>query len=73
MTSLKQQTKASEMLRLIRENSPINKYDLMDMARMSVNQYNAIAGWFRYRYEETNQQVEYDKQNKTWIWRGKLA
>ncbi len=71
MTSLKQQTQANKMLHQIEHDGIINKYDLMDVCGMSVNNYNAIAGWFKHRYQETNMVVEYDPKSKNWRWIGR--
>jgi len=71
MTSQRQQTRTNKMLHYIQENGSINKFDLMDLCGMSVGDYNQIASWFKYRYEETGHLVEYDKPGKSWRWIGR--
>ena len=71
MTSQRQQTRANRLLHYIEKNGTIHKWDLIDLCGMSVTDYNNIASWFRYRYEETSQMVEYDSKAKTWRWIGR--
>lgn len=59
------------MLHFIEKNSPINKFDLMDLCGMSVGEYNQLSSWFKYRYEETGQIVEYSPKTKSWRWIGR--
>ena len=68
MTSQRQQTRANKMLTMIQKHGIINKFDLMDLCEMSVGDYNQIVGWFKHRYQDTNQMVEYDKASKNWKW-----
>jgi len=71
MASQKQITRANRLLHQIQKSGTIHKYDLMDLCGMSVTDYNNIAGWFRYRYEETSQMVEYNPKTKSWRWIGR--
>ena len=71
MASQRQVSRANHMLEMIKQNSPINKFDLMDSCQISLNEYNQMAAWFSHRYETTGQLVEYDRKSKSWRWIGR--
>ena len=73
MTSQRQQSRANKMLHFIEKNGTIHKFDLMDLCGLSVGDYNQIAGWFKYRYQETSMVVEYDSKSKNWRWIGRTS
>ena len=71
MTSQRQQNRANRMLHFIEQFGAIHKFELMDKCGMSVGDYNQIASWFRYVYDETGGVVHYNSNNKIWGWTGK--
>ena len=71
MASKRQVTKANNMLEMIKNNGPINKFDLMDACGISLNEYNQLSAWFTRRYSEIGHIVEYDRKEKSWRWLGK--
>jgi len=68
MTSQSQQTRANHLLNIIKKEKIINKFDLMDLAGISLSNYNQLSAWFKHRYIETLHMVEYDQRSKNWRW-----
>ncbi len=68
MASKHDVSRANRILELIKKNGSIHRYDLQDLMGMSGSAFNNLMGWFRYRYETTLHQIEYDQKSKMFRW-----
>jgi len=52
----------------VKDFKEIDKYDLMMALKITVSQYNQMKGFVENRQSEV---IEYDKNTKTWKYKGK--
>lgn len=55
----------NKLFEIIKKHRRINKYDLMDEARISISTYEKIKPWIEHKFPNF---VKYDQKTKGWLW-----
>lgn len=72
MASKAQMALANRLLEAVKRAGTINKFDLMDKESVSIAQWNQISAWFKHRFIDGLNLLEYDKKTKNFKWLGKV-
>ncbi len=51
------------MIRVIRDEGTVHKWDLVDLARISIRDYTNLSSYMRHRFDG---QIKYDPNTSTW-------
>jgi len=64
MVSKKEMSKINRMAQIIKQTGGIHKWDLIDEAKLSINKYNQLQSYMKYKMAET---IKYDKDTEAWF------
>ena len=63
MVSQKEMQKINRMVKVIKEEGTIHKWDLIDKARVSIRDYSNLSSYMKYRFDNM---IQYNKDHQMW-------